>query len=220
MLMGKRGFFALVSFLVSMVYLAASYILNSAFPVAGGIMNLVLGLAGSLLVNILYYLFCAGQSEVYLCLCRGREMKLGQLTAPFSMHPEAVAVFAAVQFVIQTAFINLALWLLSGTPDVKWAERLPMYAVFLVLLIITVRIELGLSMVFFLYCDDPQKSGTQLMRESFRLMRGNLGRFLYLMLSFVGILLLGLLSGGIGLLFALPYLNTTQALFYLNLKEG
>lgn len=221
LLMGKRGFFALVTFLVSMVYLAASYILNSAFPAAGGILNLALGLAGSLLVNVLYYLFCAGQSAVYLCLCRGREMRLGQLTAPFSMHPEAIAVFAAAQFVIQTAFVNLGLWILSLiSGEEMWSSLLSLYAALLLLLVVTVWTELGLSMVFFLYCDDPQKPGMQLIRESLQLMRGNRRHLLYLMLSFVGVILLGLLSGGIGLLFALPYFNTTQALFYLNLKEG
>lgn len=220
LMMGKHGFLAMVTFLVSMVYLAASSILDSVFPSADGMMNFILGLAGSLLVNIVYYLFCAGQAAVYLSLCRGQEPRIGQLTAPFSAHPESVAVFAAVQFVIQTVYVNLALWVL---PHVLHADEmfawLPMYGALLVLLVVTVWLELGLSIVFYLYCDDPHRSGMQHVRESMRLMRGNRKRMLYLMLSFLGVMLLGVLSAGIGLLFARPYLNTTQALFYLDLIE-
>lgn len=221
LMMEKHGFLALVTFLVSMIYLAASYILNSAFPATGGTMNLMLGLLGSLLVNIVYYLFCAGQATIYLNLCRGRDMKLGQLTEPLSRRPEPVAVFAGIQFIIQTISVNLGLWIL---PDILTGNGpsalLPMYGILLVLLVLTVWLELGLSLVFFLYCDSPQKSGMQLIRESLQLMHGNRRRMLYLILSFVGIMLLGVLSAGIGLLFARPYLNTVQALFYLNLKEG
>ncbi len=221
LMMGKHGFLALATFLVSMFYLAASYLLNSVFPAVGGVMNLALGLAGSLLINILYYLFCAGQAALYLHLCRGRELRLGQLTAPFSRHPESIAVFAAVQFVIQTAFVNLALWLLSRTVGTgARAGQIPTYVGFFLLLLFVVWLELGLSMVFYLYCDDPAKPGSQLIRESLRLMRGNRGRFFCLMLSFVGVMLLGTFSAGIGMLFALPYVNTAQALFYLSIKEG
>ncbi len=220
LMMGRHGFLALVTFLVSMLYLVASYILNSAFSTVGGAMNIVLGLAGSLLINIVYYLFCAGQAEIYLNLCRGRDMRIGQLTGPFSRRPEPVAVFATVQFLIQTISVNVGLWIL---PDIlnenDPVELLPMYGILLVLLVVTTWLELGLSMVFFLYCDSPQRSGIQLVRESFRLMHGNYRRMLWLMLSFAGIMLLGALSAGIGLLFARPYLNTSQALFYLDLVE-
>ena len=204
-MMEKHGFLALVTFLVSMLYLLASYILDFAFPTTGGTINFVLGLIGSLLINIVYYLFCA---------------RIGQLTGAFSVHPESVAVFAAVQFVIQTISVNLALWILPHIlNENEMRNWLPMYGALLVLLVVMVWLELGLSMVFFLYCDDPQKSGAQLIRESMRLMRGSRRRMLYLMLSFIGVMLLGVLSAGIGLLFARPYLNTTQALFYLDLIE-
>ena len=220
LLMGRHGFLALVTFLLSMLYLLASFLLNSAFPSTGGTMNLVLGLAGSLIVNIVYYLFCAGQAEIYLNLCRGQDMRLGQLSGPFSNRPEPIAVFAVVQFLIQTVSVNLGLWILPDLlNETDSTKLLPMYGILLVLLVVSVWLELGLSMVFFLYCDDPQKSGMQLIRESFRLMRGSRRRMLFLLLSFIGVMLLGMLSAGIGLLFARPYLNTVQALFYLNLVE-
>lgn len=218
LMMEKHGFLALVTFLVSMLYFLASYILDSAFPATDGTINFVLGLLGSLLINIVYYLFCAGQAAIYLNLCRGQQIRLGQLTVPFSMHPESVAVFAVVQFVIQTVCVNLGLWILPHIiRENEMSKWLPTCGILLVLLAVAIWLELGLSMVFFLYCDGPQKSGTQIIRESLQLMRGNRGRMLFLMLSFIGVMLLGVLSAGIGLLLARPYLNTVQALFYLNL---
>ncbi len=220
LIMDKHGFLALVTFIVTMVYLLMTYVLNGAFPAAGGMLNLILGLVCSLLINIVYYLFCAGQSALYLRLCRGQELKLGQLTEAFARRPEPVAVYAAVQFAIQTVAANLALWLMGGLwRSTGAAELLGLGAGAAALLVLLVWIELGLSMAFFVYCDNPQQSGLQLLRESLQLMHGNKARFFCLMVSFAGIMLLVLLSSGIGLLFAQPYMITVQALFYLDLKK-
>ena len=48
-------------------------------------------------------------------------------------------------------------------------------------------------------------------------MKGNVGRLLYLQVSFIPMTLAGLLSFGIGFLFVLPYQNMTYTLFYLDL---
>lgn len=220
LLMGKHSFMALVTFLVTMIYLLMMWALESAFPRAGGLMNLVLSLVCSLLINIVYYLFCAGQSGLYLKLCRGQELRLGSLTEPFSRHPEPVAVYAIVQFLIQTAAVNASLGILAALPLANTAELLGFVIASLALLILLIWIELGLSMTFFVYCDHPEQSGLQILRESVRLMRGNKKHLLYIMLSFAGVFVLVLLSSGIGLLFAQPYLFTVQALFYLNLRQA
>lgn len=220
LLMEKHGFLALVTLAVTLCYLIMTWILNSAFPYTGGMMSLVLSLICSLLVNIIYYLVCAGQSALYLRLCRGQELKLGCLTEPFSRRPEPVAVYAVVQFLIQTAAVNASLGILAALPQMSTAGLLSFAATAIALLIVLVWIELGLSMTFFVYCDNPRQSGLQLLRESVRLMRGNKKHLLYIMLSFAGVFVLVLLSSGIGLLFAQPYLLTVQALFYLNLRKA
>ncbi|WP_024613921.1 DUF975 family protein [Clostridium sp. Ade.TY] len=53
------------------------------------------------------------------------------------------------------------------------------------------------------------------LSKSFRLMKGNKWRFLKFQLSFVGWMLLGILTFGIGLLWVIPYYSTASANFFL-----
>ena len=78
-------------------------------------------------------------------------------------------------------------------------------------------ISLRYSQVYYLLLDFPDYSAIELLKMSWKLMKGNVGRLLYIQVSFIPISLVALLSCGIGLLFVLPYKNMTYALFYLDL---
>lgn len=216
---GRHSFFALATLLVSLSYLMLTYILDYALPGTGGTLNFFLSIACTALVNIVYYLLCAGQTALYLQLCRGGELRLGQLTSAFSQHPEPVAAFAVFQFVIQYAVQYLLRHMLQ---NFLWAENLrqglPFAAIAVAAVLFLLWIELGFSFVLFLYCDYPHDSALHLMQAAWALIFGNKWRLFRLMVSFAGVFLLSMLSAGIGFLFTLPYINTAQALFYLNVK--
>ena len=78
-------------------------------------------------------------------------------------------------------------------------------------------ISLKYSQVYYLLLDFPDYSAKELLKMSWKLMKGNVGRLLYIQVSFIPISLVALLSCGIGLLFVLPYQNMTYTLFYLDL---
>lgn len=79
---------------------------------------------------------------------------------------------------------------------------------------LNIYLTLGYELVIPLYIDCPQKGVLELMRESRMLMAGNKGRYFYLILSFLGIMLLSMFSCFIGLLWAIPYLKLTTLEFY------
>lgn len=83
--------------------------------------------------------------------------------------------------------------------------------------VFAVILELSYSQVFYLYLDAPEKGVLQLMRESRALMKGNKGRYFYLQLSFIGLVLLSVLTCFIGMLWLVPYMEMTTILFYRNL---
>ena len=70
----------------------------------------------------------------------------------------------------------------------------------------------------YIYFEKPDMGAISIMQESARLMRGNKKRALYLMLSFIGINLLGILTFGIALLWINPYILVTWAEFYLDIS--
>jgi uncharacterized membrane protein len=123
-----------------------------------------------------------------------------------------------IQFVLQTILYSGGFWVLSmlwHTNDQRTIVSL--IAGTIVVLVILVFLQLSLSMVLFLYCDNPYLSARELIRESWQMMRGNRLRLFFLQLSFLGVLILSVLSLGIGLLFVRPYLCATQGLLYLDI---
>ena len=87
------------------------------------------------------------------------------------------------------------------------------YIFFLVAIIL---ITLNYALVFFLILDYPDASAIELLRRSRMLMKGNKGRYFYMILSFIGLFLLGILTCGIGMLWIVPYTRMTFTGFYRN----
>lgn len=85
---------------------------------------------------------------------------------------------------------------------------------------IYIPLALGLSQSYYLLLDFPQYSATELMKLSFRIMKGHKWELFCLQLSFLPLGLLCLLSFGIGTLWLVPYMNMTQTLYFLDLMQN
>jgi uncharacterized membrane protein len=70
------------------------------------------------------------------------------------------------------------------------------------------------SMSFYILADRPEIGIMEAIEESKKMMRGNKWKFFCLNLSFIGWILLSLLTLGIGLLWALPYMEVSIVAFY------
>lgn len=79
---------------------------------------------------------------------------------------------------------------------------------------------LNYSQAFFILHDHPDMKEIEILRQSKRMMYGYRKKFFLLQLSFLGWLILGVLSLGIGFLWILPYKETTFANFYQEIKEA
>lgn len=76
------------------------------------------------------------------------------------------------------------------------------------------------SMTEFIMKDDPELKYDAAIEKSMSMMQGHKMQLFLLDLSFIGYLLLSLLTLGIGMLFLYPYLYTAHAKFYMDLKES
>ncbi len=93
--------------------------------------------------------------------------------------------------------------------------------VFIVIgLCIYLPFALGLSQSYYLLLDFPQYSATELMKLSFRIMKGHKWELFCIQLSFLPLGFLCLLSFGIGALWLAPYMIMTQTLYFLDLMQG
>ena len=79
------------------------------------------------------------------------------------------------------------------------------------------------SMTYYIRLDHPEYTPTQAITESRRLMDGNKMRLFCLHLSFIGWIIVGCITFGVGLLWVEPYISTATAEFYQDLvmkKDG
>ena len=89
-----------------------------------------------------------------------------------------------------------------------------------VAIVVIVMLSLTYSQAFYLMYDFPQYTVKQLLRTSRRKMKGNKGRFFYMNVSFIPLILLGILSFGIGFLWIEPYITSAQTEFFMDVMQN
>ncbi|MDE6744695.1 MAG: DUF975 family protein [Lachnospiraceae bacterium] len=81
-------------------------------------------------------------------------------------------------------------------------------------------IYLCLFPIYYLVSDCPAETITETIRMAVFISKGHRFRLFYLIASFLPLLLLSLLSFGIGLLWVIPYMQATLTHYYLNLTAS
>lgn len=79
--------------------------------------------------------------------------------------------------------------------------------------------SLSLTLVSFILRDHPEMGIIDILRQSARMMDGHKWQYLLLQLSFLGWVLLGILTLFIGLLWVIPYVGQAQVNFYEQLRD-
>lgn len=78
----------------------------------------------------------------------------------------------------------------------------------------------SLAMTSHIAFDRPELSASEILVSSTNMMRGHKSRLFCLHSSFIGWFILSILTLGIGLFFLLPYIKTSTAIFYEELRES
>ncbi|MBQ9357142.1 MAG: DUF975 family protein [Prevotella sp.] len=89
---------------------------------------------------------------------------------------------------------------------------------FLLLIVPGVIASLMFSQTCFIMKDDPQVSATDAMKRSMEMMDGHKWELFKIGFSFLGWIILAVLTCGFGFLFLYPYMYTTLAHYYEDLK--
>lgn len=177
------------------------------------------------LVSVLTGLFTSGNAYLYLKLICGHPVSVADLFYGFRLCPDkAVAMQAWIALItyigsLPQIILNYLMMTNLNHPDRAIKLMLP-YALSLILSgVVTVMLTLFYAQAFFLLHDFPQYTAKELLRKSRRLMVHHKGRLFYLYVSFLPLMLLGLLSWGLALLWVIPYIAATEAAFFLDLIQ-
>lgn len=86
-------------------------------------------------------------------------------------------------------------------------------------LCIYVPLSLAFSISFLLMLDFPQYEAKNILKLSWRVMKGHKRRLFYIEFSFLPLMLLCILSFGIGFLWLTPYMQMTYIYFFLDVMQ-
>lgn len=178
----------LVYVLIGMVASMIVSWIGQIFHISTNNMKIVSNICGAIVDAAL----AVGFASFFLKLSRGKKVDYKELFAKNN-----VIITAIVAMVIMTVFTTL--WgLLLIVPGIIAAIRY--------------------SQTYFVLADHPEMSATEAINESKRIMDGHKMDYFVLCLSFIGWLVLAVLTLCIGLLWLVPYIQVTCANFYNSIK--
>ena len=218
-LLGKYGTVIPAVLAVEIIMLSISGVIS--FPLNP---QTIPGAIGSFIVECLMQLlggiFIAGQTYLYLNISCGGNIRVSDVFYGFTHHPDRAILIQLLQLLLMLAayvplFVVLGLWMVIDSIYML----IPVAVTFCFGLIVSVIISLMYSQSYFVMLDFPDFTALQCLRYSRRIMKGSKARRFYLDMSFIPLYLLGLLTCCIGLLFVIPYVNTTYSNFYLELMS-
>ena len=223
---GHFGSAMLILFLGNMVSMTLTFMITNFFNSFQ--FNLSLSILARILIPLLINMviamftniFSAGYALFFLNMACKRSYDISNLFYGFRWQLKKCLIlsgfFSAVYMILQLPCQICSIMFLQSK-NMNWLTA-TMLAASAAIVIRTVFL-LIFSQCFYLMLDFPEYSAGQLLRSSMRLMSGHKGRLFYLQMSFIPLVLLALLSCGIGMLWLRPYMQMTCTCFFLDLMN-
>lgn len=210
--MTLSGVFIMLGILQYIIVVPSS--LMHAYPPVG----MILYYAASFALELFFAIFHVGIAFLFLGNACGQYINSGSLFTGFWNNPGRavrIQLVPSLMLLVPNVLPQIFLNQFFLAKDKKWL--LYCLIAILVFLPFTLYVQILYSQVYYVMLDFPEMEPLECLRQSRRLMKGNMLRYLYLMLSFLPVTLLGVLSFGIGLFYVYPYREQTYANFYLDL---
>lgn len=208
----------LSSLIPSLFLLPFNYLCSdrSAIP-----MQAVLYYLASFMITLIELLLNCGVKRIHLSIARGQQVQVSDMFWVIKNRPDRILIggflitlIAWIPLIPSFVFDLTAPETLSTGMYLMISELLSMTGLFVGFLI-----TLPLYFVFWIYAEDPDIDTREAFRSSLSLTRGAKWRLVLMELSFIGWLLLGALTIGIGLLWIMPYMEQSFTNFYLDQKQ-
>ncbi len=174
--------------------------------VANLIIVVILGVVGSLnettqvIAWILSGPLAFGLAKYFLTLSRTQKTDLNYLFSAFD-------------------FSGKDLGLMGRTIGISLLSSLFIFLWSILLIIPGIIAAYSYRMIYFIYVDNPNLGVLDTLKKSKEMMHGNKGKLFLLDLSFLGWIILSLLTFGIGFIWLSPYMFTSHITFYEQLNS-
>ena len=187
-------------------------------------MGIVIGFIISFILILFGTILSVGQCSFYLNIACDGSYQFSDLFTGFKIHPDKTIITQVIIQLLTLLPLIPAIIVMFITTAFYANNIIISFLIACLLLVVGAGvswwISLRYSQVYFLLLDFPDYSAGELLKMSWKLMKGNVGRLLYIQVSFLPLMLAGFISFGIGLLLVQPYQNMTYTLFYLDLIQS
>ena len=174
----------------------------------------------SLIISVFVGAFNVGLAFFYLSLACGKPCHSLVIIKAFKDQPEKAIkvslVHTLINFVCLTPSSHLLLVLMQEKTMTNLMNCLIAFAIGYV---IYLPASLFLSQTWYLMVDFPNYTAKEVLLTGCKLMKKHFFRLLFLKLSFLPVMLLGILSFGVGLIWIIPYKQMTYTCFYLDIMN-
>lgn len=220
-LSGRWGTLIIAQVIVSAINLLAGNLTTMLFPGYDG-MSLVLSQVFSFLVTLVMCIFTAGLYYMYLNVARRKEYSYKNLIYFFKNQPDKV--------IVASFFMALIAWLTAlpagyymyvTDPGTTLEQQMVVLQTYLMIslggIILNMFLTIPLTLTYYVLADE-NVGGIEALKRSMQLMKGNIGKYILLQLSFLPWYFLCLFTMGIGMIFLMPYIQMTDIMFYRDIK--
>ena len=167
------------------------------------------------LFSLLSSLLMVGYDKMILNLNRRQPYTLGKIFYAFSHNPDR---FIVVNFILLLVGILVSLpFDIPSYTSSSWNAIILSMVGILVRSLVSIILAAFFGLANYLLLDYPEMGAIQAMKESLKLMKGNKGRYVHLYLSFLPLTIVCIFTCYIGILWLLPYMQTTLAFFYMDI---
>lgn len=185
-------------------------------------LHILLQFAFVFIFSLIASILTAGSEYLFLNIARNRERSLGNLLFFFKNNPDRVIVVALVLSILEVlASLPCNLYAYLVPLGDTLAQQTRWYSTYLGLMCLSLVLQLFLSVPFsqayYLLADDPQMTGKEALGKSMQMMKGNMGKYIWLHVTFLPWIFISVLTLYIALIWILPYLMMTRIMFYRDL---
>lgn len=226
LLEGRFGSAVLIIFLGGIITATLNMISNSFVSLLllgldlSPVAVVILSLSVSALVSLFTNIFSAGYALFFLNIACKRSCDVGCLfygfREQFGKCMSLSAFFTIVSFVLFLP-CQICNGMFGQTKETGWMMAALLFGS--IALTASTIFSLVFSQCYFLLLDFPDYTAKQLLQSSARIMRGHKGHLFYLQVSFIPLILLAVLTCGIGILWLSPYIQMTYTCFFLDIMN-
>jgi len=217
---GHYGIAVLIFINVEILTLLPTLLVINFFP-NNNLAEIITSEVVSFILNVFVGVIEAGLCLVYLKFITHQNVSVSDIYSGFKENRNSCMtislVFAAITEICTMPYIVFSSYTLYiGSNEYLLYENLMLLAC----MAIAFLIRIPIAQSFFVIIDFPDLTGMEAVKRSIKMMKHNYGRFLGFMLSFFPLILLSVLSLGLGLLWVIPYMYAATAVFYLDLAKN